>query len=92
MAAAMTLSGTLGVMDATPVLGVAMIFLATAGISLNWQWRLRGGARPGAACPWGASQTRTAPWVFGRPPGVPLSWTFRSTGNGRRRQDAKEFP
>lgn len=36
-------------MDATQVLGVAMIFLAAAGVSLNWQWRLRGGARPGAA-------------------------------------------
>jgi len=36
-------------MDATQVLGVAMIFLAAAGVSLNLQWRLRGGARPGAA-------------------------------------------
>ncbi|CAB3680218.1 hypothetical protein LMG26696_04360 [Achromobacter pulmonis] len=36
-------------MDATQVLGVAMIFLAAAGVSLNWQWRLRSGARPGAA-------------------------------------------
>jgi len=36
-------------MDATQVLGVAMIFLAAAGVSLNWQWRLRDGARPGAA-------------------------------------------
>ncbi|PJM91212.1 DMT family transporter [Achromobacter ruhlandii] len=36
-------------MDATQVLGVAMIFLAAAGVSLNWQWRLRGGARRGAA-------------------------------------------
>lgn len=36
-------------MDATQVLGVAMIFLAAAGVSLNWQWRLRGGARPSAA-------------------------------------------
>ncbi|WP_107316641.1 DMT family transporter [Achromobacter xylosoxidans] len=38
-------------MDATQVLGVAMIFLAAAGVSLNWQWRLRGGARPGTARP-----------------------------------------
>ncbi len=36
-------------MDATQVAGVALIFLAAAGVSLNWQWRLRGGAKPGAA-------------------------------------------
>ncbi len=36
-------------MGATQVAGVALIFLAAAGVSLNWQWRLRGGAKPGAA-------------------------------------------
>lgn len=36
-------------MDVTQVVGVALIFLAAAGVSLNWQWRWRGGAKPGAA-------------------------------------------
>ena len=36
-------------MDATQVVGVALIFLAAAGVSLNWQWCLRDGAKPGAA-------------------------------------------
>lgn len=35
-------------MDATQVVGVAMIFLAAAGVSLNWTWRLPGRPRPGA--------------------------------------------
>ena len=36
-------------MDASQIAGVAMIFLAAAGVSLNWTWRLPGRARPGAA-------------------------------------------
>jgi len=35
-------------MDATQVIGVALIFVAAAGVSLNWTWRLPGRARPGA--------------------------------------------
>ncbi|CAB3896966.1 putative cystine transporter YijE [Achromobacter anxifer] len=36
-------------MDATQITGVAMIFLAAAGVSLNWTWRLPGRPRAGAA-------------------------------------------
>ena len=36
-------------MDAAQITGVAMIFLAAAGVSLNWTWRLPGRPRAGAA-------------------------------------------
>jgi drug/metabolite transporter (DMT)-like permease len=36
-------------MDATQIAGVAMIFLAAAGVSLNWSWRLPGRPRAGTA-------------------------------------------
>lgn len=35
-------------MEPMQVVGVAMIFLAAAGVSLNWTWRLPGRPRPGA--------------------------------------------
>jgi drug/metabolite transporter (DMT)-like permease len=36
-------------MDASQIAGVAMIFLAAAGVSLNWTWKLPGRAHPGPA-------------------------------------------
>ena len=35
-------------MDALQVAGVALIFLAAAAVSLNWNWRLPRSPRPGA--------------------------------------------
>lgn len=37
-------------MDGSQIVGVAMIFMAAAGVSLNWSWRLPRRARPGTAC------------------------------------------
>ena len=82
-------------MDMAQIAGVALIFLAAAGVSLNWSWRLpRGhGALPEVRLP----ITAPAPGYWGAGLRVPAIMAFPTrrpspAGPGAPRPDRKGHP
>ena len=77
-------------MDMAQIAGVALIFLAAAGVSLNWSWRRRAAAP--ATAPLRSGSHNRAPPVVGRGPARPR-YPFPPAGHHRRRRaDRKGHP
>ena len=83
-------------MDMAQIAGVALIFLAAAGVSLNWSWRCRAARRPRRRFLRSGSITAPAPGYWGAGLRVPAIMAFPtrrpSPGPGAPRPDRKGHP